>query len=393
MAKKTREEKNLEIAQQRMEQAQAELELAERRGAQRNRPQLKKDPRVNVEPISWSFFLFVFLGVLIINSCQIMVYGAMAQSGLSWVTMAPSLVGFACLMSLIVCCIIVGVRNVSFNRPVRYLGDAARQIAAGDFSVRVAPMRKDGKKDYMEILIDDFNTMTEELSGIDAMKDNFIGNVSHEIKTPVAVIQNYASALQDINLTEDKRQEYTTTIVDASKRLSYLITNILMLNKLESQKIVASASHFDLSEQLCQCVFEFEDQWETKKIEFSADLEDTAPVEFDKDMLEIVWKNLLSNAIKFSDVEGKVSLTQRNSDGATLVSVTDTGCGMDEDTVRHIFEKFYQGDTSHAEEGNGLGLALVKRIVDLCGGDITVDSAPGAGTTISVRLKTADAKK
>lgn len=385
--KKTREEKNLEKAQARLVRAQAELEHTQV-APQSECPKLTKDPRVNVGPFSWSFFLLVLLGMLAINGSQIMVYIAMSESGLTWIEMAPSLIGFACLMSLIVCCVIVGVRSVSFNRPVRYLGDAARQLAAGDFSVRVPPMRIDGKKDYMEVLIDDFNTMAEELRGIDMMKDNLIGNVSHEIKTPVAVIQTYASALQSDDLSCEDRKEYTATIVDASKRLAYLVTNILMLNKLESQKVVATAVPFDLSEQLCQCVFDFEDQWATKDIQFSANLEDSTPVEYDADMLMMVWKNLLSNAIKFNEVSGRVSLTQKNEGGYTEVSVDDTGCGMDTETIQHAFEKFYQGDTSHSQEGNGLGLALVKRIVDLCGGTITVNSTPGSGTTITVRLKT-----
>ena len=390
MAKKTREEKNLEIARQKLVQAQAELEQAQLAGVHRNRPKLKKDPRVNVGPFSWSFFLLVFLGMLVINGSQIMVYIAMAQSGMSWVAMSPSLVGFACLMSLIVCCVIVGVRNVSFNRPVRYLGDAARQLAGGDFSVRVAPMRADGKKDYMEVLIDDFNTMAEELSGIEEMKNDFIGNVSHEIRTPVSVIQNYATFLLDDDLPADKRKEYAAGVIEATKRLSSLVSNILMLNKLETQEIIATSEAYNLSEQLCQCVFEVEEQLKTQGLEFEADLQDDTPVRYDPNMLEIVWKNLLANAIKFTELGDKVVLAQKNEGGSTTVTVTDTGCGMDEETQKRLFEKFYQGDTSHSQEGNGLGMPLVKRIVDLCDGRITVDSQPGGGTAITVRLKMAD---
>lgn len=387
---KTREERNLEKAQQKLAAAQARMEPAQASGAQ-NRPRLQKDPRVTVGAFSWSFFLFVFIGLLAINSCQIMVYIAMSTSGMSWVEMAPSLIGYACLMSLIVCCVIVGIRNVSFNRPVRYLGDAARQLAAGDFSVRVAPMRKDGKKDYMEVLIDDFNAMAEELGGIEEMKNDFIGNVSHEIKTPVAVIQNYASALRDGNLSEESCKEYTGTIVDASKKLSHLITNILMLNKLESQKIVATTKTYTLSNQLCECALAFEEELEAKAIDFSAELEEAAQVNLDPDMLKIVWNNLMENAIKFSGHHGKITLLQRCENGYTLVTVADTGHGMNSETRKHIFEKFYQGDSSHSQEGNGLGLALVKRIVDLCGGSITAESCPGEGTSICVRLQTVQA--
>lgn len=382
---KTREEKNLEKARRQLAQAQAKLARAQP-GQKQKRPKLEKDPRVNVGPFSWGFFLCVFLGMLVINGSQIMVYIAMSQSGLSWVAMAPSLAGFAVLMSLVVCCVIVGVRSVAFNRPARYLGDAAQKLAAGDFSVRVAPMRTDGKKDYMEVLIDDFNTMAAELGSLDSMKDDLIGNVSHEIKTPVSVIQNYASALLHDDLAEEKRGEYTLTIVNASKKLSYLVTNILMLNKLENQGIVASTKTYNLSEQLAECAIGFEEQWETRSLEFSAALEDSSRVKGDPNLLEIVWRNLLGNAIKFSENGGTVTLTQKNEGGQTIVSVTDTGCGMDEETQKHIFDKFYQGDTSHSQEGNGLGLALVKRVVGLSGGETDVRSRPGEGTTMTVKL-------
>ncbi|MFV0414387.1 MAG: ATP-binding protein [Oscillospiraceae bacterium] len=380
-----REGKALEKAEKQFAAAQAKLRPLQTE-KQKKRPKLQKDARVNVKSFSWGFFLFVFVGLLIINSCQIMVYIAMVESGSSWVEMAPSLVGYACLTSLVVCCVIVGVRNVSFNRPVRYLGSAARQLASGNFSVRVAPMRKDGKKDYMEVLIDDFNTMAKELGGIDEMKDDFIGNVSHEIKTPVAVIQNYALALRSPALPEELREDYTLSIIEASKKLSALVTNILLLNKLENQEIIAAAAPYSLAGQLRECAIAFEEQWEAKNIEFTAELEDSAMVAFDPHVLEMVWNSLLSNAVKFSEKNGSIRLSQTTEGGYTFVAITDTGCGMAEETRKHIFEKFYQGDASHSKEGNGLGLALVKRIVDLCGGSLTAESRLGRGTRICVGL-------
>jgi signal transduction histidine kinase len=266
------------------------------------------------------------------------------------------------------------------------IGAAAKKIAKGDVSVRIAPLRKDGKKDFVEVMFDDFNTMVQELESIETLKSDFIANVSHEIKTPLSVIQGYASALQDDTLSTDERKEYAKTIVQASQKLSTLISNILKLNKLENQEIVPESSPYDLSEQLRRCAVAFEELWERKNIIFTAEL-DEINVPYDEDMLELVWNNLLVNAIKFTGNGGRISLTLTTHNDAAVVTVQDTGCGMDEETTKRIFDKFYQGDTSHSQEGNGLGLALVKKVIETLGGSITVESAIGQGSTFTVCLK------
>jgi signal transduction histidine kinase len=281
------------------------------------------------------------------------------------------------------------VRHTSWSRPMRMLSEAASKIAKGDFTVRIAPLRNDEKKDYVEVMFDDFNTMVQELQSIEIMKNDFIANVSHEIKTPLSVIQGYAAALQRENLTAEDRREYTGTILDATQKLTELVANILKLNKLENQEILSEARPYDLGEQLRRCALAFEEQWERKNISFDAGLEEV-DVRYDENMLEIVWNNLLSNAIKFTDSGGSIYIrlkTYYSNDHFARISVSDTGCGMNEETQKHIFDKFYQGDSSHSQEGNGLGLAMVKRIVSLLGGTIAVESQPGQGSVFTVCLK------
>jgi signal transduction histidine kinase len=210
--------------------------------------------------------------------------------------------------------------------------------------------------------------------------------VSHEIKTPLSVIQGYAAALQNDTLTAEERRDYAKTITDATQRLSALVTNILKLNKLENQEIMPVSAPYDLSEQLRRCALAFEDLWERKNISFTADLEDLT-VKYDESMLELVWNNLISNAVKFTGSGGLIAMSLKEADGLAVVTIRDNGCGMDAETQRHIFDKFYQGDSSHSREGNGLGLAMVKKVIEITGGEISVDSTPGQGTAFTVYLR------
>jgi signal transduction histidine kinase len=276
--------------------------------------------------------------------------------------------------------------NRTWYQPMRLLSNAARKIAQGDFSVRLAPRRKDGKKDFVELMFDDFNSMAQELAGLETLKTDFIANVSHEIKTPLMVIQNYTLALQNDDLFVDLRREYIQTILEATQRLSALTSNILKLNKLENQKIIPQTVAYDLSEQIRRCSLAFEELWELKNIAFDADLDELI-VPYDETILEIVWNNLLSNAVKFTPPGGVIALTAKAEDGMAVIAVKDSGPGMDRETQKHIFDKFYQGDASRAQEGNGLGLTMVKRAVELLGGTVTVDSEPGQGSVFTVRLK------
>lgn len=273
-----------------------------------------------------------------------------------------------------------------YQKPVEEFSEAARKVASGDFSVYLAPHHTADKFTHLDVLFTDFNKMVEELGSIETLKTDFFSNVSHEIKTPLAVIQNNAQLLLMDDLTEERRKEYAETILHATRRLSNLITNMLKLNKLEKQTIKPVPRKYDLCAQLCECALQFEDMWEQKNVEFAVEIEERTTIEADPGLLELVWTNLLSNALKFTPSGGTVTLSQTSDEEEVTVSVADTGCGMDEETRKKIFDKFYQGDTSHSTEGNGLGLALVKRILQLTDGSISVKSHIGEGTTFTVRL-------
>jgi signal transduction histidine kinase len=346
----------------------------------------EKDPRINAGIFPAKDYWVIFLMLVVISGFDIWLLLALIDhaSHLVMVTIL-TMVSYLFFVASILTVFSIGIRNFYFNRPMQHLGEAVKKIARGDFSVRISPLRKDGKKDQLEVLFDDFNTMAQELAGIETLKNDFIGNVSHEIKTPLSVIQGYAAALQNDNLTRAERAEYAKTILEASQKLSTLVTNILKLNKLENQEIIPAGAPFDLSEQLRRCLLAFEDILEHKNISFSADL-DELMVNYDADILEIVWNNLISNAIKFTKPEGHIALTLKETDGFAVVTIADNGCGMDAETQKHIFDKFYQGDSSHSQEGNGLGLALVKRAIEIAGGEIAVESTLGKGTRFRVKV-------
>ena len=231
-----------------------------------------------------------------------------------------------------------------------------------------------------------FNKMAEELSSVETLRTDFMANVSHELKTPLAIMQNYGTMLQQPGLSEENRLAYGKAITDASQRLADLITNILKLNKLENQQIFQQRAAYNLTEQLYQSLLQFEHIWERKNIAIETDLAEDVFIVADEELLSLVWNNLLSNAFKFTPEGGKVALFLSAGEEAVVVKVSDTGGGISPEAGPHIFEKFYQGDTSHAAQGNGLGLALVKRVVDILHGEIGVESVPGQGSTFTVRI-------
>lgn len=281
----------------------------------------------------------------------------------------------------------------TYDQPMKELAKAAGKVAKGDFSVYIPPLHTSNRHDYLDLMFLDFNKMVAELGSLETMRSDFIANVSHEIKTPLAGIQNYAQLLQRPGLTKEDQETYVSAILSSTRRLSALVTNILKLNKLESQQIVPSYEPYDLCGQLSDCAMSFEPVWEEKDIEFEADIEDRATVYGDASLLELVWNNLLSNAFKFTEPGGSVTLRQTSEEGCVTVSVSDTGCGISQEAQKHIFDKFYQGDTSRATEGNGLGLALVLRVLQLMNASIQVDSAEGQGTIFTVRIPTNQNRK
>lgn len=276
--------------------------------------------------------------------------------------------------------------HLHYQKRIEAFAEAIRKVADGDFSVYVPPKHPPERADHFDVILEDFNKMVEELGSVETLRTDFFSNVSHEIKTPLAVIQSNAELLCSPTLPEEKRATCIESIKSATARLSDLITNMLKLDKLEKQVIRPKYERFDLCAQLCECALQFEELWEAKGIDFEAELEDRAMISADEGLLGLVWKNLLSNALKFTESGGNVRITQTSGNDHVTVRISDTGCGMSTETMARIFDKFYQGDTSHATEGNGLGLALVERIVQLADGTVTVQSEPGKGSVFTVRL-------
>lgn len=267
-------------------------------------------------------------------------------------------------------------------RPIKKMGEAFREVSEGNFEVRVP---EDERIDEIREIAKQFNAMTYDLSHIETLRTDFVANVSHEFKTPISSIEGYATLLQTPSLSEEKRLRYTQKILENSRRLSNLTSNILLLSKLENQEIVTDKKQFRLDEQIRKTILLLEDKWTKKNIEFNLDL----PLQMyygSEKLLEQVWYNIIDNAIKHSSMGGLIEIRIKNEQFFVSVEIEDHGEGMTEDVMKHIFEKFYQGDSSRKEEGNGLGLALVKRIINICNGKISVQSALGCGSIFSVEL-------
>lgn len=277
-------------------------------------------------------------------------------------------------------------RKIMVERPAKIITEATAKIMSGDFSVRIKPMQSSGLEGFDQIA-EAINKMAEELSSVETLRTDFIANVSHEMKTPLAVMQNYGTLLQTPDLSDDKRIEYAKGVTDGSRRMADMMTNILKLNRLENQQIYPQVTEFDLGEQLCECLLQYENVWEKAEIEIDTDIAENVRVKADAELLSHVWNNLFSNAFKFTPSGGTVTVTLVATEHHAVVKVTDTGCGMTPEVGAHIFEKFYQGDTSHSVQGNGLGLALVKRVVDIMQGEISVESAVGKGSAFTVKIR------
>ena len=278
-------------------------------------------------------------------------------------------------------------RKRMVERPVKQIMAALDQVMQGDFSVRIEPVKEFAGETGFNEIIGCLNKMTAELQGTETLRTDFIANVSHELKTPLAVMGNYATMLQKPGISEEERIEYAKAISHSSRRLAALITNILKLNKLENQQIFPKLDEYDLGEQLCENLLQFEDIWEKKALNIETDMEDDVRIRSDAELLSLVWNNLFSNAVKFTPENGTIGVSLKTDGDLVVVSVRDTGCGIKPEVGQHIFEKFYQGDTSHATQGNGLGLALVKRVVDILGGEIGVQSIYGQGSTFTVKFR------
>ncbi len=287
---------------------------------------------------------------------------------------------FTILLTMVMFALLSILVSFTISRPVTQLTEATQQIKEGDFTVRLP----DNKQGEVGELMRSFNSMTEELGRTAYLQKDFISSISHEFRTPIASIKGFAHLLQMPGLDEGARQEYVGMIAQESERLSHLSDTLLRLSSLERQMAPAALSTFRLDEQVRQVILQLEPAWSAKKIDWQLNL-DAVTIESDADLLIQVWINLIQNAVKFSEDGGSIEISVMQTDMAEF-TIRDHGIGMDEETVSRIFDRFFQGDSSRSKEGVGLGLCLVKRIVDMLGGQIRVHSTLGKGSTFRLRL-------
>ena len=274
--------------------------------------------------------------------------------------------------------------------PVNRLITSMRRLASGHFDERVDL----GETTLGRELTDSFNTLASELENTELLRTDFINSFSHEFKTPIVSIRGFARILQrdeaESLLTPQQRAAYLDVIVDESSRLASMATNVLNLSKVENQQILTDVSEFNLSEQLRRCILLLEKDWARKAQEITADFSEFT-VRASEDLLQQVWLNLLDNAIKYTPEGGRITariytraelLRARSS---LQVDVINTGAPLTEEQQKRVFDKFWQADSSHSSTGAGVGLSIVRKIVELHGGAVSVASGEN-GTTFSVTL-------
>ncbi len=337
--------------------------------------------------ISFSSYFIFFLSVCVLSGVNLLLYGqvvhAFGDNLYDWRALV-AVVANVMFVSAVVCIIDGTRRRFTIEAPLVRIMEGLSHISRGEYGYQIEPPYTRRINEFDDI-IDSINELSRELADTETLKTDFVANVTHEMKTPLAIILNHASLLQNAQLTDEERKEYLDTLVNASRRLNGLVVNMLKLNKLEKQNIYPEREHFNVGEQLRNVFLAFEGAWSEKDLDIDIDVDDVM-MEGDEGLLEIVWSNLISNAIKFTPSEGVLKVALKEEGKMVVVTVQDSGCGMDAATGKHIFDKFYQGDTSHAKEGNGLGLAMVKRVIDIVEGEIYVDSKVGEGTTFTVKV-------
>ncbi|SHN69771.1 HAMP domain-containing sensor histidine kinase [Desulfitobacterium chlororespirans] len=292
-----------------------------------------------------------------------------------------------CLLAgVVVACSVIGFILLYFaakfiSDPLIHMSTATKEIAKGNFDVVI----EHKSEDELGILAKNFTLMAAELKTMEYLRKDFMSNVSHEFKTPIASIQGFVEMLQDRNLSDEEFDQYTQIIIEETSRLNRLCSNMLKMSRLDNQVIYDKSVSFSLDEHIRKVVLLLEEQWSKKNLDLDIYLE---PIMYwgDPELLQQLWMNLIENGIKFSPEHRTITITAKELSTTILVNIADEGIGIAEENVSRIFEKFYQADTSHAQAGNGLGLAIVKRIVELCGGTIQCESKPGAGTTFTVIL-------
>lgn len=318
--------------------------------------------------------------------------------GFSYFYDGPTTNTVVLLMSLTTCAITMLIGGVALwhsasfvTNPISKISDGMQKVADGDFSVQLSfsdihrKKQRDGSYDEISVMADNFNKMTRELSGMDYMRKDFMSNVAHEIKTPVAAITGFSEMLLDGGLSEEEQKEYLTYIYQEAQRLSRINENMLQMSRLDHQNIVDLNQEVKVDEQIRRCIILLAEKWSDREIQYELDLEKCSIVS-NYDLLFQLWTNLIDNAIKYSKKECTIWITTKIVDASLVFNIRDEGVGISKDKLSRIYDKFYQCDESHLKQGSGLGLSIVKRIVELLNGTITCDSTLGKGTVFTVML-------
>ena len=275
--------------------------------------------------------------------------------------------------TILISAIVMKITSKKLLQPIEKMTEATKKVASGDFNVKLETQRED----EIGELTQNFNQMVKELGKVEVIQKDFINNVSHEIKTPISSIQGFAKLLEDENLPEAEREE--------SNRLLNLSTNILRLSKIQNQGKIVRKDHINITEQLRKAIAVLENKWNEKSLTFNISAKDVY-YDGDEELTFQVWMNLIDNAIKFSKQNGKITIDVKEENDEVVVKIKDNGMGMSKEEQERIFTRFYQIDKSHSQEGSGLGLSIVKSIIDLSDGKIEVESKENSGTTFTIKL-------
>lgn len=342
----------------------------------------------HLNDIRKSLITFVLIILFISGLINIaIVYGLQLNNMITSIDKIPFVI---LIISLLLSFIFSSILTIFFSKtvlkPLQELIAATKQIRKGNFNIRIPTVKSfNNKKTEISDLIENFNLMSEELASIELFKNDFINNFSHEFKTPIASIIGFAKELERDDLSEEEKHIYLSIIIKESSRLATLSSNILLLTKLENQTIITNQTYFSLDEQIRNTILLMQEDWENKNLELDLSL-DSVSYHGNEELISQVWINLINNAIKFSNQNGTIKIRLSQQDSQIIVTISDNGIGMDKKLLEHIFDKFYQGDSSRSTNGNGLGLSLVKKILDLSNGTISVTSQVDKGSTFTVIL-------
>ena len=338
-------------------------------------PKLKKlRPKLGVQP----YYYLLALAEVIIAAGLALLLNWLLEDVLEF-RLAPWL--WVVVFSVILCAVLGWLMSALFFGPIARLSRAMRQVGAGDFSIR---LETSSRIREVRDTYDNFNLMTQELGATEIIQTDFVSNVSHEFKTPINAIEGYATLLQSGSQSSDQAM-YVDKILLNTRRLNELVSNILLLSRVDNQAISTNRTRFRLDEQIRQAIVLLEPKWSEKELDLDVDLE-TLEYAGNESLLLHVWMNLIDNAIKYDPYGGLLRLRLNRRADSIVFTVEDSGPGIAPEAQKHIFDKFYQADSSRMSEGNGLGLALVKRVLDVCGGTVYVENLPEAGCRFTVTL-------